>query len=311
LSADAINQIVAGLPPGIKEAVGGAIATGIGAVVGGGAGATSAVNADFNNRQLHPSEIALSEELAKKSGGKYTAAEIREQMRLMGNEAYQELPDTITYLTDIESIKANIFQDPSMPKGTSSPTVYEIPGKADLDIQKYIVKNTKDGVGFIPGVSPYVLSDLTVGVQPRTKLGELPKLDTSKCANGDLACLSGVGAQLPPLMTADQQKDAGEYFGELSFQYQRASGLALLSGNPQLATSFEIAAGVSALLEQALLPSNGKVLVDTILVDSIAEAFSRATKIPLVLVNEVVERDIKPRLQRVRALVDKSTGLKR
>jgi len=34
-----------------------------------------------------------------------------------------------------------------MPKGASRPTVYEIPGKADLDIQKYIVQNTEIAQG--------------------------------------------------------------------------------------------------------------------------------------------------------------------
>jgi len=53
LSADTINQIVAGLPPGIKEAGGGAIATGI----GGGAGAATAFNSDFNKRPLEVTVI--------------------------------------------------------------------------------------------------------------------------------------------------------------------------------------------------------------------------------------------------------------
>ena len=57
-SADAINKLTDGLPEGIKNAVGAAIATGIGAAAGGAsvAGAATAFNADVNNRQLHPDE---------------------------------------------------------------------------------------------------------------------------------------------------------------------------------------------------------------------------------------------------------------
>ncbi|MCZ2497466.1 filamentous hemagglutinin N-terminal domain-containing protein [Xylophilus sp. Kf1] len=66
LSADAINQVVAGLPPGIKEVVGGAMAAGIGAAAGGAVGAATAFNSDLNNRQLHPTEIQWIKDNAKR-----------------------------------------------------------------------------------------------------------------------------------------------------------------------------------------------------------------------------------------------------
>jgi len=53
----------------IASLTGGATAASIGGAVGGTAGAATAFNADMNNRQLHPSERKLAQELAKKSGG--------------------------------------------------------------------------------------------------------------------------------------------------------------------------------------------------------------------------------------------------
>ncbi|WJF95114.1 hemagglutinin repeat-containing protein [Paraburkholderia bonniea] len=60
------------------------IATGAGAAVGGNAGAVAGGNVDRFNRQLHLEEKALAKQLADKSGGKYTQAQIEEQLRNMG-----------------------------------------------------------------------------------------------------------------------------------------------------------------------------------------------------------------------------------
>lgn len=60
------------------------IATGAGAAVGGGAGATSAANVDHYNRQLHPEEKTLAKQIADKSGGTYTQAQVEDQLRIMG-----------------------------------------------------------------------------------------------------------------------------------------------------------------------------------------------------------------------------------
>jgi hypothetical protein len=57
LYANAINKATADLPEGVRNVVGAAIASGLGAAVGGTAGAATAFNEDTNNRQLHVSEI--------------------------------------------------------------------------------------------------------------------------------------------------------------------------------------------------------------------------------------------------------------
>jgi filamentous hemagglutinin len=55
-----------------------------GALVGGGTGAFTAANADLYNRQLHPDERKLAKDIAEKSNGQYTQAQVEEQLRLMG-----------------------------------------------------------------------------------------------------------------------------------------------------------------------------------------------------------------------------------
>ncbi|WP_244131037.1 hypothetical protein [Burkholderia gladioli] len=61
-----------------------ALATGAGGGVGGESGAFSGYNVDRFNRQLHPEEKTLAKQLADKSKGKYTQAQIEDQMRIMG-----------------------------------------------------------------------------------------------------------------------------------------------------------------------------------------------------------------------------------
>ncbi|WP_068679875.1 hypothetical protein [Variovorax sp. WDL1] len=81
--------------------------------------------------------------------------------------------------------------------------------------------------------------------------------------------------QNPPL-TAQQQQAVGAYFGKMSTDYQRAAALATATGNVPVTLSFEIAAGIAGLLEQAFTPSAGKVVVDNV-VDVVAKEFSTRT----------------------------------
>jgi filamentous hemagglutinin len=78
-----------GLSESDSNAVATLIATGMGVAAGSGDGTAgqvvaggSAGNVDLYNRQLHPDEKALAKRLAEKSGGKYTAEQIEEQLRL-------------------------------------------------------------------------------------------------------------------------------------------------------------------------------------------------------------------------------------
>ena len=77
---------------GIAKALTGVLAGGVGYAAGGTAGAVSGVNEDFNNRQLHKPEKDLAKELARKSKGKYTQAQIEDALRAAANKETGESP---------------------------------------------------------------------------------------------------------------------------------------------------------------------------------------------------------------------------
>ncbi|PZO13553.1 MAG: hypothetical protein DCF26_16715 [Burkholderiales bacterium] len=295
----------ANLPAPVKQALGMVASTTLGALAGNTAGAAAAFGIDTHNRQLHPSERKLAQELASKSAGRYTTAQIEEQMRLMGNSAFNAAPNSTEVLTTPEAIANNINQDPAMPKTSDGRVVVEVPGQVDTSIQQFIIGNSKEGANYIPGQSPYIASNPALNQPKVTSDITATAIPTARCANGDLACLSGVGRQQNDPLTPTQQVAIGKYFGDASTTYQRAAALATATGNAPVALSFEIASGVAGLLEQAFLPSAGKVLIDTLIVDEAAKAVATRLNVPLPIVVEVVEREIKPRLQHARDAVDR------
>ncbi|MFC0087372.1 hemagglutinin repeat-containing protein, partial [Dyella flava] len=62
----------------------------IGDVVGGGTGASTALQGDVYNRQLHPDEITLAKKLEGESGGLYTQEQIEDALRISGNNTLKE-----------------------------------------------------------------------------------------------------------------------------------------------------------------------------------------------------------------------------
>ena len=297
----------AGLSPeaatGIARGIAGLTAAGVGAAVGGAGGAASALTIDANNRQLHPSERQRAAAMAASSNGKYTKEQIEEQMRLMGNLTFGVGSNKVEVMKGIDAISANLTLDPGMPKVVYGPVVMEVAGQANMAIQQFIIANTKDGAGYIPDVSPYSLSNPATNLPAKTNIPPAPTNVTARCANGDTKCITGVGVQQSVPMSPAQQQAAGEYFGNISTQYQRAAALATVTGNAPVVLSFEIAAGVTGLLEQAFKPSMGKVLVDST-IDIAAVAYSRATGVPIAVINEVVERIIKPTADPLKNKID-------
>lgn len=82
---------------GYQQTLGSAIA-GMGAMLAAGltgkdtmAALNAAQMVDYYNRQLHPKEQNLAKELAKKSGGKYTEAEIADALRWASNKELNEM----------------------------------------------------------------------------------------------------------------------------------------------------------------------------------------------------------------------------
>ncbi|WP_228768308.1 hemagglutinin repeat-containing protein [Limnohabitans sp. DM1] len=179
----------------ISSLAGGTTAAAIGAAASGGttAGAATAFNSDMNNRQLHPSEVQKAKDLAAKSGGKYTQAQIEEQMRLMGNAATGEQPNTTTVLTNTDAIVNSLNNDPSMPKTAQGSVVMEVPGKANSELQNWIISNTKQGVGYIPDQSPYINSNAALN-GPKLTTDVKVNAPTAKWANGDFNSAAGMPA---------------------------------------------------------------------------------------------------------------------
>lgn len=90
LSAGAINTLVSDLPPALRTVVGSAVAAGLGAAVGGSTGVATALNADLNNRQLHPTETQWIKDNAKNYARQQGISE-DEAIRLLALQAYRQV----------------------------------------------------------------------------------------------------------------------------------------------------------------------------------------------------------------------------
>ncbi|WJF90298.1 hemagglutinin repeat-containing protein [Paraburkholderia bonniea] len=122
-----------------------AIATGAGAAVGGNAGAVAGGNVDRFNRQLHEEEKVLAKKLADDSGGKYTEADVVNQLALM-----DMTKDGKTESGGVRVAVGDQPQDGTDWKvyGTNKDgqTVWaQSLGAGDPDLQTYIAKNASGG----------------------------------------------------------------------------------------------------------------------------------------------------------------------
>ncbi len=119
-----------------------ALTTGAGGVVGGEAGAFSGYNVDRFNRQLHPEEKTLAKQLADKSKGKYTQAQIEDQMRIMGVSVNgideSGAPATLVGTTPTD-MGAQWIGAPATADGKMVLT--QKTATANLELQSYIVAN--------------------------------------------------------------------------------------------------------------------------------------------------------------------------
>ncbi|MBR8132654.1 hemagglutinin repeat-containing protein [Burkholderia ambifaria] len=134
-----------------------ALATGAGAAVGGEAGALSGYNVDRFNRQLHPEEKTLATQLAEKSKGKYTQAQIEDQMRIMGvsvNGSYESgAPATIVGTTPTD-MGAQWVGAPATADGKMVLT--QKTAIANPELQAYIVANADSAAsGQVPSQFNY------------------------------------------------------------------------------------------------------------------------------------------------------------
>ncbi|WP_186145664.1 hemagglutinin repeat-containing protein [Burkholderia gladioli] len=119
-----------------------ALATWAGAAVGGESGAFSGYNVDRFNRQLHPEEKALAKQLAEKSKGKYTQAQIEDQMRVMGvsvdGRHQSGAPETLVGQAPTDSEAKWIYAGSTT---DGKPILTQATVQVNSDLQVYIVAN--------------------------------------------------------------------------------------------------------------------------------------------------------------------------
>ena len=265
--------------------------------MGGATRASTSFSSDINNRQLHPSERALAQKLAKKAqeqGLSISAQEIEEQMRLMGNESFEVGPNSVSAIAkgQVQELVDSYLADPTMPRTVKDNFIVEVPGVPRPDIQAFITTNTTDESlgGWIPGTTPYVVSGGVDIPAATSKPSEAPQ---NRCANLDVACRSGVGVSQNAPLTLAQKQEMADYLGQADTNYQRIALGAAAAGRGEIAIAYEIAAVAANALEQLIRPSAGKESWDSAM-DIAIDTIARKTGIPKLVLFEISEQQAKP-----------------
>ncbi|WP_175817892.1 hemagglutinin repeat-containing protein [Burkholderia diffusa] len=136
------------------------LAGGAGALAGGGTGVLTSAAVDRFNRQLHQEEKTLAKQLADRSGGKYTQAQIEDQMRVMGisvNGASESgAPATLVGQMPTDS-GARWISGGTTADG--KPILTQITAQANPELQSYILANYNiASPGGVPSQFTYALT---------------------------------------------------------------------------------------------------------------------------------------------------------
>ncbi|PQA75676.1 DUF637 domain-containing protein [Rhodoferax sp. TS-BS-61-7] len=281
-----------------------------GVVVGGGGdnavdvnvAATAGANAAENNHMLHPPETRLAKRLAasatikKPDGSAYTAEEIQEQMRLMGNKVSKQAPNKATVLIGNEAIVNSVKEDPGLPKAIAGNTAVENLGKPNAALQKYIIDNTAGELGWIPDSSPYIASvPLDQPIAKATPVG-----GTTSCANGDTACITGIGQQQNAPLTQQARNAIADGASGLSRQAGVVAATATTVTTvapPQVKpVSGAVAVGATVIgvgadaVEQLVRPDMGQTATNSasLIVQTVVEHVPNANLVAPIT-NELVE----------------------
>jgi filamentous hemagglutinin len=308
LAAEYINP---NADPALKEqtlAFAKTMAAVAGVIVGGGGknaadvnvAATAGANAAENNHMLHPPETRLAKRLAasatirKPDGTAYTAEEVMEQLRLMGNKVTKQTPNTATALIGSEAIVNSVKEDPSLPKAIDGNVAVEKLGKPNAALQRYIIENTEGALGWLPDTSPYVAS--VPLDKPTTQ--KRPVNVTASCANGDTACITGIGQQQNAPLTQQARGAIADGASGLSRQAGVVAATATTVTTvapPQVKpVSGAVAVGATVIgvgadaVEQLMRPDTGQTTVN-LLGTVTGEAVNKVLPIAAPLTNEIVE----------------------
>ncbi|WP_336816679.1 hypothetical protein [Burkholderia gladioli] len=140
-----------------------ALATGAGAAVGGESGVFSGYNVDRFNRQLHTEEKALAKQLAEKSKGEYTQAQIEDQMRIMG---VSDARDGAVAPGTSEELNGRAPSDPSagwlntgLSNENGNPLIIQVMSEANPALQNFIMENYNSAAQGASAEYLYVCAD--------------------------------------------------------------------------------------------------------------------------------------------------------
>lgn len=219
-------------------------------------------------------------------------------MRLMGNAALGVGPNTTETLVTVDQKTKNLSNDPGMPKVTDSTAVIELPGQANAAIQQYIIANTKDGSGYIPGQSQYIASNPGLNATTTTNTPPSTQTQTANCANNDLACRSGVGVQQNAPLSQQTREAIADGASTLSRQAGVIAAGATAIGSqvgPYAKPAQALAVGATAvgigadIVEQAVRPDAKQVIREQLILGVPAEVLTQRFPILAPVINEIKE----------------------
>ncbi|KDB07431.1 Hemagluttinin repeat containing protein [Burkholderia sp. lig30] len=192
-----LSNVAAGLA---GAAAGGALGGSAGAMTGAG----GALNADLYNRQLHEDskakERTLAKQLAEKSKGKYTQAQIEEQMRIMGASiGMQHESGAPAILVGQVPTDSGAQWIGAKPTADGQTVLTQKTAQPDPLVQAYILDNyNKVTPGGVPSMVTYDRPsssgyDFTL-TGPFTRLPNQSDLNYVKSTIGDLASATSMTA---------------------------------------------------------------------------------------------------------------------
>ena len=281
-------------PNAIKQALAQVAAGVIGATVGGTAGLASAVNVEANNRQLHQTEKELAQKLAAQSKGKYTTAQIEEQMRGM--------TANINGKTEVGGADTAIGGKPSMDNGGTwvyagttadgKPILTQQLASADAVLRAFIVQNISGSA--VPSAITYAGS-YNAPIYSNTA----GPMATAKCASTAADCAAGIKSETQAQIN-DRRNNTADFFSAVGTQAGRVGATATASGaipGPHVPAAEALAISSSVInlgatiIQQMLRPNAGSLAADT-LTTGIGEATAATPgygKILGPVVNEALE----------------------
>ncbi|WP_011296283.1 hemagglutinin repeat-containing protein [Cupriavidus necator] len=194
--ANNVSKAVGSDNPVLNQAIGNLVSSvaagGLGALVGGVAGAATGANVDIYNRQLHPDEQTLANRLSAASGGKYTPQQVGDAMRAASNGKYKE-DVTAGMVVDGVSNPNGVYDNGAMftvPSQDGRTLVQTIPNSVDPNLAGYIQSMTGGKS------SPYSWNDETLGKTAPT-MASTPTNPFTPAPNGCITaeCAAGLGQQ--------------------------------------------------------------------------------------------------------------------